>query len=280
MSAKTTRSKSQSRAVKRLRAHNQSPEEERRSRSHSSRRSRSRSPVVEQVRDNAARGASQSSNDPPDWAKELLLQQKEYGKELKRLKAELASKPNKAGKHEETEPEFKFEGNKKQYQLNKKVLEKIKAAKDVGDDDLRNELLDEGEQLLIERNKHICIAEKYGWDTVECYTTDPIASDSDDEKKIKKAVKECKLLREEKRKAKLLKSKRPMPTQRGVERRVILEKPPSSSVAGKVPTVSVTRDSRTCFRCFRPGHLARDCRAATTSNGSGQSHSSGLASSS
>ena len=61
----------------------------------------------------------------------MLLQQKEYGKELKQLKAELASKPNKAGKQEETEPEFKFKGNKKQYQLNKKVLEKIKAAKDV-----------------------------------------------------------------------------------------------------------------------------------------------------
>ena len=280
MSAKTTGSKSQSRAVNRLQAHNQSPEVERRSRSHSSRRSRSRSPVLEQVRDRSARGPSQSSNDPPDWAKELLLQQKEYGKELKRLKGELASKPNKAGKQEDTEPEFKFEGNKKQYQLNKKVLEKIKTAKDVGDDDLRNELLEEGEQLLIERNKHICIAEKYGWDTVECYTTDPIASDSDDEKKIKKVVKECKLLREEKRKAKLLKSKRPMPLQRGVERSVILKKPPLSSMAGKVPTASVTRDSRTCFRCFRPGHVARDCRAATTNNGSGQSHSSGPASSS
>ena len=160
------------------------------------------------------------------------------------------------------------------------MLEKIKTAKDVGDDDLRNELLEKGEQLLIERNKHICIAEKYGWDTVECYTTDPIASDSDDEKKIKKVVKECKLLREEKRKAKLLKSKRPMPLQRGVERSVILKKPPLSSMAGKVPTASVTRDSRTCFRCFRPGHVARDCRAATTNNGSGQSHSSGPASSS
>jgi len=235
---------------------------------------------VERVRDRSATGLSQSSNDPPEWAKEMLLQQKEYGKELKRLKAEFVSKPNKAGKHEDTEPKFKFECNKKQHQLNKKVLEKIKAAKDVGDDDLRKELLEEGEQLLIGRNKHICIVEKYSWDTVECYTTDPIESDSDDEKKIKKAVKECKLLREENRKAKLLKSKHPMPTQRGVERRVILEKPPSSSMAGKVSTVSVTRDSHTCFRCFHPGHLTRDCRAATTSNVSGQSHSSGLASSS
>ena len=73
MSAKTTRSKSHSRALNRLRAHNQSPEVERRSHSHSFRRSRSRSPVVEQVRDRSARGQPQSSNDPPDWAKELLL---------------------------------------------------------------------------------------------------------------------------------------------------------------------------------------------------------------
>ena len=92
----------------------------------------------------------------PQIGPELLLQQKENGKELKRLKAELASKPNKA----EKQPEFKFKGNKKQYQLNK-VCEKIKAVRDAGDDDIRNKLLEEGEQLLIEHNKHICIAEKY-----------------------------------------------------------------------------------------------------------------------
>ena len=113
MSAKTTRSKSQSQAVDRLRAHTQSPEVERPTRSHSSRRSRIRSPVVKQVCDRSARGPSQSSNDLLVWAKELLLQQKEHGKELKQLKVELTSKPSKAGKHEDTKPEFKFEGNKK-----------------------------------------------------------------------------------------------------------------------------------------------------------------------
>ena len=116
-SAKTTRSKSQSWAVKWLWAHNRSLEEERRSRSHSSHHLRSQSPVVEHIHDQPARGPSQSSDDSPDWAKELLLQQKEYGKELKRLKAELASKPNKAGKHKVSIPELKFNSNKKQYQL-------------------------------------------------------------------------------------------------------------------------------------------------------------------
>ena len=39
-----------------------------------------------------------------------------------------------------------------------------------------------GEQLLIERNIHICIAEEYSWDTIEYYLTDPITTDSDNEK--------------------------------------------------------------------------------------------------
>ena len=60
---------------------------------------------MEHIRDWTDGGPSQSSNVPADWAKELLLQQREYRKELKRLKAELASKPNKVGKHEDIEPE-------------------------------------------------------------------------------------------------------------------------------------------------------------------------------
>ena len=54
------------------------------------------------------------------------------------------------------------------------------------DDEERNNLL-QGEALLEERNKHICLADKYGWDTVECYMAEPLASDSGDEKRIKKS---------------------------------------------------------------------------------------------
>ena len=57
------------------------------------------------------------------------------------------------------------------------------------EDEERNNLLQEGEALLVERNKHICLADKYGWDTVECNTAEPLASDSGDEKRIKKAIK-------------------------------------------------------------------------------------------
>jgi len=45
------------------------------------------------------------------------------------------------------------------------------------------------------------LAKKYGWDTVACYTAEPLTSDSDDKKKIRKTVKERKQLRDEKKKA-------------------------------------------------------------------------------
>ena len=54
----------------------------------------------------------------------------------------------------------------------------------------RNKALDEGKKLLLERNKHIMLAEKYGWEAVDCYIQEPLVCDSDDEKRMKRAVKE------------------------------------------------------------------------------------------
>ena len=56
----------------------------------------------------------------------------------------------------------------------------------------------EGKDLLLECNEHILLAEKYGWDTVACYTAEPLATASDEEKQIRNVVKESKQLRDEK----------------------------------------------------------------------------------
>ena len=61
--------------------------------------------------------------------------------------------------------------------------------------------LNEGKDLLLERNKHILLAKKYGWDTVACFTAEPLATDSDNEKLIRKAVKESKQLQDEKKRS-------------------------------------------------------------------------------
>lgn len=85
----------------------------------------------------------------------------------------------------------------------------------------------------MEWNKHILMAEKYGWDTVACYTADLLASDSDDENKIRKAVTESKQLREENKRRVSSKVTRP----KGVippssDRRVILN---CNSVSAVLP---------------------------------------------
>ena len=196
-----------------------------------------------------------------------------HATELKPLQSEMASsKSQSAQKPCAADPQFRFTGNKKQYQLNKEVLEKIDEALAMDDGEDRTKKLTEGKDLLVERNKHILLAEKYGWDTVACYTADPLASDLNDEKKIRKAVKESKQLREEKKRAASSK----VPKAKGViphasDRRVILERGNASYatplVAGKQ---SQPHDGRSvCFRCFKPGHFARECCAANVQNGAG-----------
>ena len=80
-------------------------------------------------------------------------------------------------------------------------MEKIENALEISDDEERSATLNEGKDILVQRNKHIKLAEKYGWETVDCYVEEPLASDSDDDKKIRRAIKESKAMKEEKRKS-------------------------------------------------------------------------------
>ena len=150
----------------------------------------------------------------------LLQQQKRYSKELKKLKDELDdAKLRKHGKLSDQEPEFSFEGNKKQYRLNSDVLDKIDKAKNTSDDESRTELLEEGEQLLLER--------------------------------MNKAIKESKQLREEKRKVAAAKWKpKKSPLQHGINgsKRVVVEKSQNFQTVGM--SSNMARDPKQlCFRC-------------------------------
>ena len=266
-------------ALKRLEAHNSSPAGTgHRERSHDSRHSsHSRETRDRESRDRGECESRRSSNRPdeegrprssgrdnrdeeaPGWAKQLLKSNKDTDRRLRALEAEVKGTGKRVSRKRERSPapEFKYKRNRTQYEFNQKVLDTIKTALEVSDEDERSEALNEGKNLICERNKHIKLAEKFGWETVECYVDEPLASDSDDEKRIRRAVKEGKAMREEKRKSlKLTKassttSSRPFSTDTsrpGQKNRIVLKR--SNGLAKDV----------NCFRCGRAGHLARFCK--------------------
>ena len=108
-----------------------------------------------------SRSRSSSPAQPPEWAKQLLEQQQANAAELKRLQNELASSSSKVTRKQRTlDPVFRFAGNKQQYELNRDVMEKIDEALESVDADERSAKLNEGKDLLLQRNKHILPAEK------------------------------------------------------------------------------------------------------------------------
>ena len=77
------------------------------------------------------------------------------------------------------------------------IYNKLEQATITEDVEERNNLLNEGMELITRRNKVLVLTDKYGWETAMCYGTDPVVSDSEDDKRIKRARKEAKVAREE-----------------------------------------------------------------------------------
>ena len=98
----------------------------------------------------------------------ILDQQKRNAEELQRLKSGLAanssahSLADSSTKAKAAQPEFRFEGNKKQYEINCSVIGKLDHVLASKDREEINREVTEGKKVLAERNKHILLAEKYG----------------------------------------------------------------------------------------------------------------------
>ena len=94
-----------------------------------------------------------------------------------------------------------------QYSLNSEIYKSWRKLQSQKISEERNSILKEGMDLLTQRNKVLILSDKYGWQTAAAYGTDPVASNSEDEKKIKRACKEAKTTKDKKSKLKNLKQK-------------------------------------------------------------------------
>ena len=138
-----------------------------------------------------------------------------------------------------------------------KVTEQLKAALYRNDPYSTERQLNEGIALINKRNKKLMLADRYGWDTAVAYQTNPLASDSKDERHIKCAVKEAKSLQDEK--VKITRAQRYRA--REPKRNFRYSSFKSYQPAGFPHNAAGYNAQFTCFKYHRPGHWARDCKA-------------------
>ena len=153
--------------------------------------------------------------------------------------------------------EFKSAGNKAQFEHQEKILFAITQAKSLlrSDPDKAEELLSDAIEGINKRIKHIRIADKSesGWQAVKEYMSDEIASDSEDEKRIRKAdsaAMQKRKKRDVERRAKRSRSQpfrfHPFPSNQGPSR-------------GRGNFRQYQAREGTCFGCGHPGHIHKNC---------------------
>ncbi|XP_057297395.1 uncharacterized protein LOC130627880 [Hydractinia symbiolongicarpus] len=128
---------------------------------------------------------------------ETKLQQQSIPKNIK-----VSAKP-------ESLIQFKFKGNQIQFEFNQKLVEDLEDVIDLikeGSVSRSTKRLAGIKLEITKRNKLIKMADRSpaGWATVEEYLSDELASDSDDEKRIKSAESKALAKKESKGKAKVL----------------------------------------------------------------------------
>jgi len=183
---------------------------------------------------------------------------------------------------EESKIPFKFEGNKKQFYFNSGLAEKVHSASTALGKCLRKlevvrGYLEEIDSDIKKRNKLIKLADKSaaGWDLVNEYLSDELASGSEDEKRIRRA--EQRALRKRKHRQ-----------QQKVKSTVKQSQPSANttSFAGQnqfnfrsssrsFTPISKARPGQICFACGQQSHWRSQCRGISQlrSSSSDQSNS-------
>ncbi len=170
-----------------------------------------------------------------------------------------------------TSKTFKKKGCQRQFDHNEEVKEKLEETSNLiesGKIQKAKDILAEGIELIEKRQKIIKIAESHGWDTVSCYISDELASDSDDDKRLSKAVREAGYKRREKERSR---RGRQRATRGGSNFRAYnAATNPSQHYATKpqYQRPNTRTNYQTCWSCGQLGHFQFQCpqRAGGVSN--------------
>ena len=205
----------------------------------------------------------------PRWARdkfENLFQCQQLSEErLGRIEAGLRKHTALEEKERFSRPSYKFEKKvyEDQFSFNLSVVDHLRRALDSDDPFQKEYQVNEGINKIVKRNKRSMLADRHGWATAEAYERDPIADDSSDEKRIKRAKKEAQSFLEEKartKKERVMSRKRNFRNSRG-------PRPFSSGFSFSNMYPQEPRSfPLTCWRCKRPGHFARFCQAPIPPN--------------
>lgn len=157
---------------------------------------------------------------------------------------------------------FKKKGCEIQYFHNEDLKDKLEETVScigAGKIEKAKEILEEGIDLINKRQKVVKIADSHGWDTVSNYVMDDLASDSEDDKRLSKAVRDAGFKRRE--------NARNRRRLRGSRCRSNFR---ATSITGSTFTTPVTRATsqgavrqnqsyQTCWACGQVGHFQYQC---------------------
>ena len=172
---------------------------------------------------------------------------------------------------------FKKKANEDQYRFNSKltdVLDEAKSSCSTQNLDKVKESLEKAENLLVERQKHILLADKsdYGWMVIQEYKKNDLADNSDEEKKIIRAEARARTKQiAQKAKSRMTASRREFPKSQPVAAGSNTD---VSSALRPIPTIDTQFRSQTkpgcCFACNKPGHWRAQCPLLAAKSRPGQ----------
>ena len=180
---------------------------------------------------------------------------------IKKTRGQTTSKERKRKKRQEHD--FKNKGNKRRFLANEEILEKIEDGIDALEEkDLQEakEAMKTGRDLMLKQQKLIRIAdrEEHGWDVVKHYESDYLASDSDDEKNLKRARREALATIKKTAKYKASDESARYNTQFRKDHENG-NRSGRQATRGRSGEGTSTTDPRICYNCGQTGHLQYVC---------------------